>query len=93
MVLGGDICGIFLDRRLFFLEATIGRRRVVNVKGEDVGRAREELMELEAARLRLSEEVMKGNSEALEEDRRLEQRIRELGNQLASPGQEEEGER
>ncbi len=65
----------------------------MNVKGEDVGRAREELMELEAARLRLSEEVMKGNTEALEEDRRLEQRIRELANQLASPGQEEEGER
>ncbi len=65
----------------------------MNAKGEDVRRAREELMELEAARLRLSEEVMKGNSEALEEDRRLEQRIRELGNQLASPGQEEEGER
>lgn len=41
-------------------------------------RMREELEELEAARLRLSEDVMKGSAEALEEDRRLELRIREL---------------
>jgi hypothetical protein len=40
-------------------------------------RMREELEELEAARLRLSEDVMKGSAEALEEDRRLELRIRE----------------
>lgn len=41
-------------------------------------RMREELEELEAARLRLSEDVMKGSAWALEEDRRLELRIREL---------------
>ncbi len=61
----------------------------MNARGEDVQRAREELMELEAARLRLSGEVMKGNTEALEEDRRLERRVRELANQL-TPGQEED---
>ncbi len=41
-------------------------------------RMREELEELEAARLRLSEAVMKGDEKALEEDERLELRIREL---------------
>ncbi len=64
----------------------------MNAHGEDVCRTREELMELEAARLRLSEDVMKGTKEAIEEDRRLERRVRELANQLA-PGQEDEPER
>ncbi len=54
----------------------------MDANNEDVRQAREELMNLEAARLRLSEKVMKGNAEALEEDRRFEQRIRELANQL-----------
>jgi hypothetical protein len=48
-------------------------------------------MELEAARLRLSGKVMKGDEEAFEEDRRLERRIRELANHL-TPGQEDERE-
>jgi hypothetical protein len=48
-------------------------------------------MELEAARLRLSGKVMKGDEEAFEEDRRLERRIRELANHL-TPSQEEERE-
>jgi hypothetical protein len=47
------------------------------------------VLKLESARLRLSEKVMKGDAEALEEDRRLERRIRELANQRTL-GQEEE---
>jgi len=62
----------------------------VNTHGEDARRAREELMELEAARLCLSEDVIKGNTEALEEGRRLERRVRKLANQLTTPpGQED----
>ncbi len=56
----------------------------MDANSEDVRRAREEVLKLEAARLRLSEKVMKGDTEALEEDRRLEQRIRELANRQAS---------
>jgi hypothetical protein len=52
---------------------------------------REEVMELEAARLRLSGKVMKGDEEAFEEARRLERRIQKLANYLA-PGQEDERE-
>jgi hypothetical protein len=48
-------------------------------------------MELEAARLRLSAKVMKGDEEAFEEARRLERRIQKLANYLA-PGQEDERE-
>jgi hypothetical protein len=61
----------------------------VDANSEDVRRAREEVLKLESARLRLSEKVMKGDAEALEDDRRLERRIRELANQR-TPGQEEE---
>jgi len=39
---------------------------------DDVRRAREQVSELEAARLRLSADVMEGRPEALEEDRGLE---------------------
>jgi hypothetical protein len=56
----------------------------VDANSEDVRRAREEVLKLESARLRLSEKVMKGDAEALEEDRRLERRIRELANQQDS---------
>lgn len=57
----------------------------------------EELEELEAARLRLSEAVMKGDEKALEEDERLELRIRELAHRLTEnhlksvEGEEERG--
>ena len=56
----------------------------MDTNSEDVFRAREEVLKLESARLRLSEKVMKGDAEALEEDRRLERRIRELANQQVS---------
>ncbi|MDP8952536.1 MAG: hypothetical protein M3N18_09900 [Actinomycetota bacterium] len=49
---------------------------------EEIRRAREELEELEATRLRISGDVMRGNPGALEEDRRLEERIRELAHWL-----------
>ncbi len=58
-------------------------------QGGEARQIREEVMELEAARLRLSGKVMKGDEEAFQEDRRLERRIRELANQR-TPGQEEE---
>ena len=45
---------------------------------DDVRRARDEIEELEAARLRLSEAVMKGDCRARDEDRRLERRLRDL---------------
>ena len=56
----------------------------MNVHSEDARRIREEVLKLEAARLRLSEDVMKGDAEALEEDQRLEGCIRELANQQDS---------
>lgn len=43
MVLDGNVCGVFLDRRLFFLEATIGRSRGVSGQlGLELRRIREE---------------------------------------------------
>ncbi len=45
-------------------------------------RAREEIAQLEAERVRLSTEVMEGSPGALEEDERLRQRIAELGRWL-----------
>ena len=90
MVLGGFVRSGLPGRCLLFREAAIGRRRGVNTHGEDARRAPEELMELKAARLCLSEDVMKGDTEALEEDRRLERRVRKLANQLTTPfGQED----
>ena len=56
----------------------------MNVHSEDARRIREEVLKLEAARLRLSEDVMKGDAKALEEDQRLEGRIRELANKQDS---------
>lgn len=49
---------------------------------------RDEVRSLEDERLRLAPEVMGGDREALEKDRRLEARIREL----AGPGREERAE-
>ena len=51
---------------------------------DDVCKAREELMSIEERRLRLSERVMRGRAEALEEDQRLEARLRELAHWLMS---------
>ena len=51
---------------------------------EDVRRAREKLMRIEERRLGLSERVMRGEPEALKEDRRLEARLRELAHWLMS---------
>ncbi len=45
-------------------------------------RAREEIAQLEAERVRLSSDVMEGRPSALEEDERLRQRIVELGHWL-----------
>jgi len=53
-------------------------------KEDEVRRVRGEIEKLEAARLRLSEGVMRGKPEALEEDRRHEGRIRELAHWLMS---------
>jgi hypothetical protein len=55
--------------------------------------AREVLMNLEAARLRLSSYVVQGDPQALEEDRRLERRIREVASWLRSIERGEEQER
>jgi hypothetical protein len=66
-----------------------------DVAKDEAHRVREEVERIEAQRLRLSEAVMKGDEKALEEDRRLEQRIRELagpqtgGNQVERRGIEE----
>jgi hypothetical protein len=57
---------------------------------DEARRARgEEALRLEARRLRLSEDVMKGDEKALEEDRRLEKRIRELARRSIGGDQDE----
>ncbi len=55
---------------------------------DEAHRLRKELEELEATRLRLSGAVMHGDPEALEEDRRLEERIREIAHQLMTLSRE-----
>ena len=60
---------------------------------EDVRRAREELMRIEERRLGLSERVMRGEPEALKEDRRLEARLRELAHWLMRVERQEEDQR
>jgi hypothetical protein len=60
---------------------------------EDVRRAREELMRIEEKRLGLSERVMRGEPEALKEDRRFEARLRELAHWLMRVEREEEDQR
>jgi hypothetical protein len=59
---------------------------------DDVRRTREELMSLEERRLELSERVMRGERAALEEDRRLERRLRDLARWLMRVEQEQEEE-
>jgi len=58
---------------------------------DDVRRAREELLSIEQRRLQLSERVMRGDAQALEEDRRLEVRLRELASWLMRIQQQSEG--
>jgi len=50
---------------------------------------REEILRLEEERIRMAPEVMGGEPEALERDRRLETRIRELA-RLSEPGREDD---
>jgi len=53
------------------------------VSAEDEARKlREEVERLENTRLQLSKDVMHGRSGVIEEDTRLERRIRELGSRL-----------
>ena len=49
---------------------------------DDERRMREEVKELEEARLRISRDVMEGRAGALEEDERLRERIVELTREL-----------
>jgi len=58
---------------------------------DDVRRAQEELLSIEERRLQLSERVMRGDAQALEEDRRLEVRLRELAAWLMHVQQQSKG--
>ena len=62
-------------------------------EGDALRRAREEIAQLEAERVRLSADVMEGRPGALEEDERLRQRIVELSHWLSKAEKEggEEG--
>ena len=60
-----------------------------DVVEDEARRAQEEVERIEAQRLRLSEAVMKGDEKALEEDRRLELRIRELAGRQTGGDQDE----
>ncbi len=53
-----------------------------------VDRAREVLLNVEGARLRLQRDVMQGKPEAIEADRRLERRIRDIAGLIDSLRQE-----
>ncbi len=61
-------------------------------RDEEVRRAREEMEELEAERLRLSGAVMRGDVEARNEDRQLERRLRDLSRLIMRAEQEEKDE-
>jgi hypothetical protein len=52
---------------------------------------RQEILRLEERRLRMAPEVMGGDPEALEEDRRLERRIRELAHLAEAPPERDGG--
>ncbi len=60
---------------------------------DELRRARQEIAQLEAERVRLSAEVMEGKPGALEEDEQLRQRIVELGHWLLETEQGSEGRR
>jgi hypothetical protein len=64
----------------------------VSEQEEEVRRAREEVEELEAARARLSGDVMRGDAKARNEDRQLERRLRDLSRLImrAEQGEREE---
>ena len=72
-------------------EANEGRVGV-SERDEEVRRAREEVEELEAARVRLSGDVMRGDVEARNEDRQLERRLRDLSRLIMRAEQEEKDE-
>ena len=59
---------------------------------DEVRRAREEIEDLEAFRLRLSSAVMRGDRKAVEEDRHLERRIRDVTRWIMRAEQAEEDE-
>jgi hypothetical protein len=59
---------------------------------DEVRRAREEIEGLEASRLLLSDGVMRGDREAVNEDRRLERRLRDLSRWIMRAEQQEEDE-
>ncbi|HZC19103.1 MAG TPA: hypothetical protein VE225_05290 [Rubrobacteraceae bacterium] len=61
-------------------------------RDEEARRAREEIEELEAARLRLTDAVMRGDHVARNEDRRLERRLRDLSRWIMRAEQEEKDE-
>jgi hypothetical protein len=65
----------------------------VSKRDEEVRRAREEIEEVEAARLRLSDAVVRGDHEARNEDRQLERRLRDLSRLIMRSEQDEEDER
>ena len=75
------------------MEALEAGGRVSTGDREDVRRAREELMRIEERRLGLSKRVMRGEPEALKEDRRLEARLRELAHWLMRVERQEEDQR
>jgi hypothetical protein len=58
---------------------------------DDERRMREEVKELEEARLQISGDVMEGKAGALEEDERLRERIVELTRGLMSAKKEQGG--
>jgi hypothetical protein len=58
---------------------------------DDERRMREEVKELEEARLRISGDVMEGRAGALEEDELLRERIVELTRELMSAKEEQGG--
>jgi seryl-tRNA synthetase len=64
----------------------------VSERDEQVRRAREEVEELEAARVRLSGDVMRGDRKAHNEDRQMERRIRDLTRWIMRAEQEEKDE-
>ncbi len=59
---------------------------------DEVRRAREEIAELEAARVRLADAVIRGDSWAVNEDRQLERRLRDLSRLIMRAERDEEDE-
>jgi hypothetical protein len=72
------------------LERNLSNQRSRVSREDALRRAREEIAQLEAERVRLSTDVMAGRPGALEEDERLRQRIVELGHWLLEAEKESE---